>query len=163
MSALLWWCDFTYTICRVTLPTERVSWNRICGGPVCVCKSHAPHGACELKWIDISSNTFLWRVTLPTERVSWNFRFQWICLILNVTLPTERVSWNCQTVNLFLQWLFGHAPHGACELKYFLSLLYHQLDVTLPAERVSWNVKYNDIAAEVPVTLPTERVSWNDC
>lgn len=25
MSALLWWRDSVYTICRVTLPTERVS------------------------------------------------------------------------------------------------------------------------------------------
>ena len=139
MSALLWWCDFTYTICSVTLPTERVSWNFV--------------PKCPLYRI---------RVTLPTERVSWNWynsdivlfcsvsrspRSVWVEIFIlryakiqnRVTLPTERVSWNLHgAVSLFrllrsrsprsvwveiqLQSKYaflkvGHAPHGACELK----------------------------------------------
>ena len=140
MSALLWWCDFTYTICRVTLPTERVSWNRgLLLYIVYLNPRHAPHGACELK-CRLNNIVFVFAVTLPTERVSWNLAS---CLVfgyrgshaphgacelkslrqsdaptlLFVTLPTERVSWNIFCTKKAPRKV-RHAPHGACELKY---------------------------------------------
>ena len=116
-------------------------------GGVFPADSHAPHGACELKFL-FSYRRGVFPVTLPTERVSWNFllffplfllvlsrspRSVWVEIIFLlvdsqptfVTLPTERVSWNlCKN----WKWLeiSSHAPHGACELKFpplFLSLL----------------------------------------
>ena len=184
MSALLWWCDFTYTICRVTLPTERVSWNE---AYYCV-----DYNCC---------------VTLPTERVSWNSVLTFILLQSVVTLPTERVSWNHSIVlygfkavtsrsprsvwveirlNVYSLLRFSrHAPHGACELKFsYRRKKSADIFVTLPTERVSWNLYTTTglsvvLSSRSPrsvwveifavffycfrcrVTLPTERVSWN--
>ena len=162
MSALLWWCDFTYTICRVTLPTERVSWNF---------------------WTYIITSYDI--VTLPTERVSWNFTFTlvfavfcksrsprsvWveifnvsvsICSNLSVTLPTERVSWNYTKIGFIFAnglsrsprsvWVEIFEPYMKSYIKY----------VTLPTERVSWNDSEIIKRGSILVTLPTERVSWN--
>ena len=55
-----------------------------------------------------------------------------------------------------------HAPHGACELKFFLTVFFvYSLYVTLPTERVSWNFFSSGGIIPPDVTLPTERVSWN--
>ena len=161
MSALLWWCDSTYTICRVTLPTERVSWN-----------------------FRLPSKYHLEFVTLPTERVSWNWLFQfryrnifchaphgacelkssskiaprpvissrsprsvWVEISTVVNRPhgTKSRSPRSVWVEIFILtvWFcrcWCHAPHGACELKCLTfgsgALSPH---VTLPTERVSWN------------------------
>ena len=162
MSALLWWCDFTYTICRVTLPTERVSWNTVLPSlSPPSSKSRSPRSV----WVEI---IFL----------------SYMPLSFNVTLPTERVSWN-YGVYCLCGYKGGHAPHGACELKSGIPLLRAALhSVTLPTERVSWNAfmpcntgEYlksrspRSVWVEIflptiqksqfRVTLPTERVSWN--
>ena len=162
MSALLWWCDFTYTICRVTLPTERVSWNFITIYNIqSKIKSRSPRSV----WVEMGNNRRWCKkqaVTLPTERVSWNWYYKF---------PIVR---HC-----------CHAPHGACELKFsYRRKKSADIFVTLPTERVSWNLYtttglsvvlssrsprsvWVEIHFYVPpkilksVTLPTERVSWN--
>ena len=183
MSALLWWCDFAYTICRVTLPTERVSWN----------------------WLFLRTFPYC-QVTLPTERVSWNAKKYWQRMFnVLVTLPTERVSWNC--FHLLLQWCHTssrsprsvwveitfsayyccrpcHAPHGACELKLFIFLSSFACPSHAPhgACELKWDkyiINSVNLMSRSPrsvwveifltfvlvtlsfVTLPTERVSWN--
>ena len=78
--------------------------------------SHAPHGACELKFVFLVFSFLLYPVTLPTERVSWNFVFFPLVHHYLVTLPTERVSWNAKAEGIINE-LLSHAPHGACELK----------------------------------------------
>ena len=82
----------------VTLLTERVSWNGYGDETEIVDKSHAPHGACELKCMPCGP----------------------LIVPLYVTLPTERVSWNVD-VFIYYSLLDGHAPHGACELKFMKS------------------------------------------
>ena len=137
MSALLWWCDFTYTICRVTLPTERVSWNvSIYILRVFYWLSRSPRSV----WVEMifqNHNLIMVYVTLPTERVSWNWGRKELHCYDNVTLPTERVSWNC----------------------FFTGTLKDCSSVTLPTERVSWNQLFDFATVWVKVTLPTERVS----
>ena len=162
MSALLWWCDFTYTICRVTLPTERVSWNSdnsrwyfhllrsrsprsvwveiqtpTCWKPRL--SSNAPHGACELKFV-----TYLLR---KSYKLSRSPRSVWVEIIyifyslhlFTVTLPTERVSWN---INISSEREVKHMSRSPRSVWVEIS-------------------KSATICGGTLVTLPTERVSWN--
>ena len=207
MSALLWWCDFTYTICRVTLPTERVSWNKChkyfsseihwsrsprsvwveiyIGGKIrryCFC--HAPHGACELKYTMTSALLYFWFVTLPTERVSWNRRNMLECHY-NHTSRSPRSVWVEISYQAdFSAWYIGHAPHGACELKFLIGgtkppILLSRSPRSVWVEILFSTVLYSLYTSRSPrsvwveicyvfvkkklhfVTLPTERVSWN--
>ena len=147
-------------------------------------------------------------VTLPTERVSWNGKRLHMYHIHIVTLPTERVSWNADTAhgthlyfksrsprsvwveikNNLEQYLFltCHAPHGACELKYCLSVVKYYY-VLCHAPHGACELKLYFLKSiyifpchaphgacelkcyanskrdlRVLVTLPTERVSWNN-
>ena len=119
MSALLWWCDFTYTICRVTLPTERVSWNAASIILFLCSPSRSPRSV----WVEILQVVLysdIEVVTLPTERVSWN-------LYGSQTLPHVFLSRSPRSVWVEIYTAvrrshtsFCHAPQGACELKYFL-------------------------------------------
>ena len=116
MSALLWWCDFTYTICRVTLPTERVSWNCVTRHALPTPIRHAPHGACELKYLySVGSAPHLRHAPHGACELKWS---------IFVTFAN----------------FASHAPHGACELKYLNAKKFvYLIPVTLPTERVSWN------------------------
>ena len=94
-------------------------WVEIFNGLAYAVKSvcHAPHGACELKCSTGTKpvNSFLSR----SPRSVWvEINHANAILTLGyVTLPTERVSWNqCTTLTGCLT--PGHAPHGACELKW---------------------------------------------
>ena len=108
-------------LCDVTLPTERVSWNHcliFCNPPPL---GHAPHGACELKLYD--------KPNLPFSSPSRSPRSVWVEMDwrnnqeeMQVTLPTERVSWNCEYAGLITN-SPCHAPHGACELKFYIAFL----------------------------------------
>ena len=163
MSALLWWCDFAYTICRVTLPTERVSWN--CRYLQCsrLSTCHAPHGACELKYLITFSAVCFCFVTLPTERVSWNLVLPFCYAICCIASRSPRSVW-VEIDSLYFRIWFdvSHAPHGACELKLLYSVLQFSF-VTSRSPRSVW-VEIFDGCLCVGiclVTLPTERVSWN--
>ena len=84
---------------KVTLPTERVSWN--------------PKAIKE---------GYLSPVTLPTERVSWN-QSKYAFLKVEVLSRSPRSVW----VEILRKWRnvsvnWCHAPHGACELKSFTAL-----------------------------------------
>ena len=100
--------------------------------------SHAPHGACELK--------FVVSVFVAVFVLSRSPRSVWVEIDISVirsmrnlvTLPTERVSWNEA---------YYCVDYNCC--------------VTLPTERVSWNSVLTFILLQSVVTLPTERVSWN--
>ena len=101
--------------------------------------SHAPHGACELKFFIVFSVVFVGVVTLPTERVSWN----------------ENVK-RIKAVKL------GHAPHGACELKFWPFFVYSLYTVSRSPRSVWVEISaVVFVIVDFFVTLPTERVSWN--
>ena len=79
--------------------------------------SHAPHGACELKFPSV--------IFYNQSHLSRSPRSVWVEILFGTD------------IYLLLQ---CHAPHGACELKYHqLIHLQYSFYVTLPTERVSWN------------------------
>ena len=85
-------CDMLHS---VTLPTERVSWNRqFIFSHMVWCESRSPRSV----WVEI-------------------IIFCFAIFICDVTLPTERVSWNFWRL-LVRRYMPCHAPHGACELKF---------------------------------------------
>ena len=139
MSALLWWCDFAYTICRVTLPTERVSWN-------------------HFRYLSSYTLPF---VTLPTERVSWNVDWQ----STNSTIICHAPHGACELKSVYvvsIVSMYSSRSPRSVWVEMQLSKLCHILAyVTLPTERVSWNRSAGAKVCVAYVTLPTERVSWN--
>ena len=183
MSALLWWCDFTYTICRVTLPTERVSWNVLCFIDERIYCCHAPHGACELKLAlaykikCISCHAPHGACELksccagvtpekhshaPHGACELKLSFHRYSRY-NTKLRSPRSVWVEIVCYHSPRWIrLCYAPHGACELKLIWDLiLWQTIHVTLPTERVSWN-DYDELEKIMrEVTLPTERVNWN--
>ena len=138
MSALLWWCDFTYTICRVTLPTERVSWNAASIILFLCSPSRSPRSV----WVEIL------QVVLYSD-------------IEVVTLPTERVSWNLYGSQTLPHFFLSRSPRSVWVEIFFVRKKHPERCVTLPTERVSWNTKQVAEYHQLIVTLLTERVSWN--
>ena len=103
----------------VTLPTERVSWNSFFIPQTIRDYRHAPHGACELKLVPVVMVLVRIVVTLPTERVSWNFD-----VYINIFKFTKSRSPRSVWVEICYVFVkkklqLSHAPHGACELKFF--------------------------------------------
>ena len=125
--------------CIVTLPTERVSWNWTVFFRCYRSLGHAPHGACELKLI-----VSIWGSLVAPSRSP---RSVWVEItrsrpkILSTSSRSPRSVWvEIYEMPVIRPPETGHAPHGACELKYgtvYSSL--KQYGVTLPTERVSWN------------------------
>ena len=184
MSALLWWCDFTYTICSVTLPTERVSWNIInhhirvytyrsrsprsvwveilCRNVHCIgFESRSPRSV----WVEIDTIVTLYCFApchAPHGACELKFSFSDMQKFKIESRSPRSVWVEIYTVQYPYFVCYGHAPHGACELKYNSKAnTLSWKSVTLPTERVSWNPKAIKEGYLSPVTLPTERVSWN--
>ena len=153
MSALLWWRDFTYTICRVTLPTERVSWNNKAFYKPCTALCHAPHGACELKWPH-NKITRRYLRHAPHGACELKFLFSYRRGVFPVTLPTERVSWNFLLFFPLFLLVLSRSPRSVWVEIIFLLVDSQPTFVTLPTERVSWNLcknwKWLEISSHAP-------------
>ena len=138
-----------------------MSWNAL----NCISElsktGHAPHGACELKFLlyrryktaDMSrSPRSVWVEILEWIKTSQNSKSRsprsvWveilrqfcICIIINVTLPTERVSWNNFFINRQQNCTASRSPRSVwVEICYIFVKKKLQI-VTFPTERVSWN------------------------
>ena len=183
MSTLLWWCDFTYTICRVTLPTERVSWNWITLDVYYARFCHAPHGACELKWFHHLTQISVCRSRSPRSvwveigiaQVKWNQhcksrspRSVWveiqssteICQLLQSRSP--RSVWvEMLCPKIYCQPYQSRSPRSVwVEI---ISPAFGTLKLKSRSPRSVWVeiCKLSYCFRYNPVTLPTERVSWN--
>ena len=125
---------------KVTLPTERVSWNLRQPPKVEQFARHAPHGACELKFALFSAifsslchaphgacelKLILWRFS---QQHFWSRspRSVWVEIRLVRLFSWKSPSRSPRSVwveivyrDFNFKFCCCHAPHGACELKYF--------------------------------------------
>ena len=121
------WCAFAW----VTPRKGRVDWNCLLPSLFWVKTCHAPQGACGLKWRGY--RTLYLRIwSRPARgvwieiflswakrngRVDWNLQHLSPCMNAKVTPRKGRVDWNPH-LEFIKSGITGHAPQGACGLKW---------------------------------------------